>query len=283
MTDPRRIITAVGLAAALSATMVATAASATTTEALTVRYDVYLGGIHGLDAEFTLRRSAGRYAFESVSQTHGFWSYLFRWESRSMGEGRIEDGRFVPAVHRARSVGGGEPRGLDLLYDAEGNVSSVAIEPKSEETDRVPVPQALIRGAMDATTGLIQALGTMPPGGACGGTIPVYDGRRRFDVRLAPQGTTDLAPNRYSSFAGPASVCRLTFRNVAGGRTPERTAFWRRIDAEGNAGFPTLVYLAPVAPGAEMMPVRVEVDSPFGWAIVHIKGVQAARTTAERP
>lgn len=283
MTDPRRIPTALGLVALFAATIAASAASATATEALTVRYDVYLGGIHGLDAEFTLRRSADRYSFESVSQTHGFWSYLFRWESRSMGEGRIEGGRLVPAVHRARSVGGGEPRGLDILYDAEGNVASVAIEPKSEETDRVPVPPALIRGAMDATTGLIQALGAMPPGGACGGTIPVYDGRRRFDVRLAPEGTKNLPPNRYSNFAGPASVCRLTFRNVAGGRTPERTAFWRRVDAEGNAGFPTLVYLAPVAPGGEMMPVRVEVDSPFGWAIVHLKGVQAARSTAQRP
>ncbi len=283
MTDLRRIPTVLGLLAAMSAAIVAPGASARTDEALTVRYDVYLGGIHGLDAEFTLRRSAGRYAFESVSKTHGFWSYLFRWESRSMGEGRIEGDRLVPALHRARSVGGGEPRGLDILYDADGNVASVEIEPKSEETDRVPVPPDMIRGAMDATTGLIQALGAMPPGGACGGTIPVYDGRRRFDVRLTPEGTTNLAPNTYSSFSGPASVCRLTFRNIAGGRTPERTMFWRRVDAEGNAGFPTLVFLAPVAPGGEMMPVRVEVDSPFGWAIVHIKGVQVVRTAARTP
>jgi hypothetical protein len=112
----------------------------------------------------------------------------------------------------------------------------------------------------------------MPRGGACGGTIPVYDGRRRFDVRLKPEGTQDLAPNKLSGYAGPASACRLTFRNVAGGRTPERTMFWRQVDAAGDAGFPTLVHLAPVSPGGEMMPVRVEVDSPFGWAIVHLKG-----------
>lgn len=281
MTASRRIRSFLGSALVLAGALAAGRADAAPAEALTVRYDVYVGGIHGLEAEFTLRRAGGRYAFESVSQTFGFWSYLFRWESRSMGEGRIEGERFVPAVHRARSIGGGEPRGLDILYDAEGNVASVEIEPKSEETDRVPVPPALIRGATDATTGLMQVLAAMPAGGACGGTIPVYDGRRRFDVRLNPAGTTDLAPIRQSSFAGRASVCRLTFRNVAGGRTPERTMFWRRVDADGNAGFPTTVYLAPVAPGGEMMPVRVEVDTPLGWAIVHLKGVQVGKSTAE--
>lgn len=281
MTDPRRICPVFGLAALLFAALAAGKAGAQPAESLTVRYDVHVGGLLGLEAEFTLRRANGRYAFESVSRTQGFLGYLFRWESRSMGEGRIEGGRFVPAVHRANSVGGGEPRGLEILYDGEGNVASVAIEPKTEETDRVPVPPALVRGATDATTGLMQVLSALPPGGSCGGTIPVYDGRRRFDVRLNPEGMTDLAPTTLSSFAGPAAVCRLTFRNVAGGRTPERTMFWRRVDAQGNAGFPTVVYLAPVAPGGETMPVRVEVDTPFGWAIVHVKGVQAGRSTAQ--
>jgi len=169
---------------------------------------------------------------------------------------------------------------LEIVYDARGEVASVSIEPKSEETDRVPVAAALIRGATDATTGLIRALALMPRGGACGGTIPVYDGRRRFDVRLKPEGTQDLAPTKLSGYAGPASACRLTFRNIAGGRTPERTMFWRQVDAAGDAGFPTLVHLAPVSPGGEMMPVRVEVDSPFGWAIVHLKGVQSTRGAA---
>jgi hypothetical protein len=273
-------LTVGGLALALAGPMAAPAAAA---EGLKVRYDVYLGGIHGLDAEFTLRRTNGRYAFESVSRTHGIWSYLFRWESRSMGEGRLEGTRLVPEMHRARSTGGGEPRGLDITYDADGSVASVVIEPKIEETDRVPIPADLIRGTTDATTGLMQALSLMPPGGTCGGTIPVYDGRRRFDVRLEPAGVKDLAANKYSTFAGPASVCRLLFRSVAGGRTPERTMFWRAVDKDGNAGFPTTVFLAPVGPGGETMPVRVEVDSPFGWAIVHIRGVEAMRSTAALP
>ena len=101
-----------------------------------------------------------------------------------------------------------------------------------------PVPEAMAMGATDPLGALI-ALGfpeAEPGKSPCERTAKVFDGRRRFDLRLRPEGVTRLKAGGSGRYEGEAHECRMTLTKVAGYRPKDR------VEMEGSVW----VYLAPV-------------------------------------
>ena len=117
-----------------------------------------------------------------------------------------------------------------------------------------PVPEAMALGATDPLGALV-ALGfpeAAPGRDPCERTARVFDGRRRFDLTMTPQGLTRLKAGGNGRYEGPAYECRMTLAKVAGYRPKDRA------EMEGSVW----VYLAPVpeaarSPAFAYVPVRV--------------------------
>ncbi len=122
----------------------------------------------------------------------------------------------------------------------------------------------LQRDTLDPLSSSMAIIERLRVAGSCDAEIAVFDGRRRFDLTSADAGEVELAPNDYSSYAGPARRCELELVQVTG--------FWEggRRDADR---LPTkvTVFLAPAVPEGPHVPVRIEGERrTFGGFRVHL-------------
>ncbi|HZH26313.1 MAG TPA: DUF3108 domain-containing protein [Azospirillaceae bacterium] len=253
-------------------------------EGMRLDYNVYVGGVSAAAVSFELRTDGRRFATASSVKTHGMIGFLFPWESRSEADGRVDAQRgghaYLPARNTVASSWNGKARTLVALYDNAGTI--VKVEETPPETDpREPVPSDLRRGTTDLVSGIMGLLDRIAAGGACNGKLPVFDGKRRFDVHLADAGMAHLKANRWSAFQGDARHCVLRFKTLAGKPVGgERTRFWKTVDAQGFQGWPMSVHIAPAGPGGRQIPVRLETDGPLGTILVNLASVQVPAGSA---
>ena len=100
----------------------------------------------------------------------------------------------------------------------------------------------------------------------CNRTLPLVDGRRRFDIALSFDRFDSFA-TRDRSFSSPVAVCRLDYKPVAG----------HRIDKPDNSildADDTEVWIAPVGEGF-VIPTRIQLRSRAGRILLEATSVAA--------
>jgi len=245
-------------------------------------YRVHVGGVAVLDARAELALSGDRYSVQIDAATDGFLGRMFQWQTRSQSVGAVRPDGLVPTRHAQVSTFRGKPRNVTLDYDGRGGVR-VEVTPPPQEDDREPVPESLRRGTQDVLSGVLTVLFAGQRGEGCGRKVPVYDGRRRYDVQFTDQGMQEVGKSRYSVFAGAARQCRVSYTPIAGyNRASSSGSFWQRNSGPEERP-PVDVWIAPVTPGGPPLPVRVETESGYGGVVVHLTSASMAPQTAEKP
>ncbi len=243
---------------------------------VTARYRVHVGGIAVLEATIRLDLNERGYRIDLTAENGGFLGKLLPWKTETHSEGVVQSGVPQPRLHHQRSVFRDKPRSVSLSYAVDGTLTTT-VQPPPEEDDRAPVPPELQRSSYDPLSAGLLALLAVGRGEGCARVVPVFDGRRRYDLRFDQGGVPTLAASRYSIFSGPAQECRMSVIPIAGQAksASSLTTFWRREDdtAPRPAGPPTDLWLAPVPPGTPPLPVRMESDSAFGAVVIHLIGL----------
>jgi hypothetical protein len=225
-------------------------------------YDVYASGLKVLAVTAEVKLEEGRYRIATDARTEGLLGSLFSWRNGSTSEGRITAGGPVPDRHGSEGEWRGRPRRVAIEYD--GGAVSAEVEPRAEEDEREPVPPELARGTLDPLSAMLAVM----TGATCTATVPVFDGRRRYDLDVRDAGAQAVQPTGYGAFAGTARLCEVRSRMIAGRRIGER-------DREpGQERPPGRMLVAPVLDGAPPVPVRVDVEAPFGSFIMHLTGAE---------
>lgn len=280
---PNRFGTAL-LAAGLSLPLLPLAAPAAKAEPLKATYRVFVGGVTALDVDATLEVTGDRYRIAVSAVTGGTIGRLFTWKTESQSDGHRQGDDLRPASHRQSSQFRGEPRNVTLTYGPQGDVSAT-VTPPPETDDREPVPPALQRGTLDPLSAVLDLLIAVGASERCDRSLPVFDGRRRYDMMFTEVGRRIVDPSRYSVFSGVAQQCRVSYRPVAGyGKSGPTGRFWQRSNPADRP--PVDLWLAPLAAGYPPLPVRLETDSDFGSVVVHLTGVTppaADRRTGTAP
>ena len=206
------------------------------------RYSVtFKGEVAGFDVgrvfvDATVSDAA--YALRYEMQQKGLAKFFSDQEARAHAAGTFDTDR------DARPIDGSYYYNHD--YEAEDDQQHVELfRPKGASRLRLwaapeyrfhqPVPEAMAMGATDPLGALI-ALGfpeAEPGKSPCERTAKVFDGRRRFDLYLRPEGVTRLKAGGNGRYEGEAHECRMTLTKVAGYRAarpvsarPSQTRCW---------------------------------------------------------
>lgn len=251
-------------------------------EPMTATYRVHVGGVAVMDLTTRLELDDRSYRIEVTAQTGGFIGRLFPWQTVSRSDGSVTADRPVPAHHSQVSVFREKPRRVTLEYDARGDVTATVL-PAPQDDDREPVSADLKRSTYDPLSGFLAMLRTTARGGGCTVTLPVFDGRRRYDMIFKDVGQRMVSASRYSIFSGSARQCRVSYRPVAGyTRSTPSGGFWQR-DGDPSERPPVDLWLAPIVPDLPPLPVRMETDSDFGAVVVHLTGITPPGGTPALP
>jgi hypothetical protein len=250
-------------------------------EPVSVKYEVFFGGLHVLNAEANWEQGSGAYSIAAAAETQGFVGWLHPWQGNTFSQGRIDDGKVVPAQHENRGTADDDEadgeRLVHLTYDAAGNLTDSLVQPEQDWDERHPLPADAGVGTLDPLSVIAGLSQLLQKSGRCEGSFAVFDGRKRYNLLVSDAGETQLDASSYSIYAGPARGCRLHYE-MLGGHRIERNKY-------AETARERIVWVARPAAGAPLVPVRLQIETAYGTLMGHLtgyaQGLQAEAKLAE--
>jgi hypothetical protein len=249
----------IALAAALAATSPAAADGR-----LEARYTVTYTGIALGQGALVVEISDEGYSAAGSAMVAGILKILNPAKGTASAQGQFANGKVVPINYSGTTEN--KDRAEEVrLAGAAGAMRDILILParREDEKDRVPITDAHRVGAVDPLSAAIMPVpgsGDLTGADACNRTIPIYDGRSRYDLVMSFERSE--AVKEVKGYAGPAAMCRVAYRPVAGHRAN------RKQVQELSENREIFAWLAPVAGTRVLLPVRVSFGSKIGTFIV---------------
>ena len=253
-----------GFSAGLVALLLATSAGAAEQKAVEVDYEVWAGGLQAMSLETRMLRARDRYRVDVTVESAGMLGRLFPFKLNARTQGtRPAESREVPRPqeYEVRSKWRDQDRLVAIRYDGTAK-PLVKVDPPAEDDNRDPVPMEQIVGTVDPMSAVLALLEQTAIQGRCQGEIPVFDGRRRYNMVLRHIGPAEVSATSYSPYAGPAVECRAGMKRIGG--------FWHDTEDDEHDYKELRIFLAPILEDVPPVPVRLQAKNDFFSIIIHM-------------
>ncbi|RIK98420.1 MAG: DUF3108 domain-containing protein [Proteobacteria bacterium] len=262
------------LCAAFAVLMVPAAARAQAK--LDARYTASLAGIPIGAGNWIVNIGEDRYSAVVNGGTSGLLKAFAGATGSGLIQGRVVNGAFAPATYLVSTTSRKKTETIRIAL-AGGGVKDFSIEPEEDPNpDRIPVTEAHKRGVLDPmTASLLRVAGNGNPLGpqACQGSTAIFDGRMRYELRLAYKRMAAVKAEK--GYQGPAVVCGVYFTPVAG-YVPDRAAI-KYLAAQRDME----VWFAPIAGTRVLVPFKVTIPTPLGTGTLEATEFVVSATVAQ--
>jgi len=197
-----------------------------------------------------------RYVTSAHGKASGVLSMLVNGEGSVVTHGIIVDDRMVPSYFTSRISDDEGKSDLRMTFE-DGSVKDV-IGP-APQADRIAVTEVDRRGVSDPLTAMLipaQAGGDALAASNCARVLPIFDGRRRYNLALSFKRLDKVRFAR--GFSGPVLVCGVILQPIAGYRADSMLVKYLagRRDLE--------LWFAPIAGTSFIAPIRVLLPTLIG-------------------
>lgn len=213
-------------------------------------------------AAYDLHASA--YAVRLRLKTTGLVKTLARLKTTAYSHGAFVSGDIVPVRAGYSSKRWRKKRLVELGFD-EGTPRIVRMKPRRKRGKTHSVSPTQLKGALDPAGALLAVLSRLDAGHGCKLRIPVFTGRRLYELVGAPHGNGvgRLEAGRYSPFAGSTVNCRLRLEKKAGFDPKSR----RRRDRYHTD---LRLHMARIFNEMPPVPVRFAGDTGYGSLVAYL-------------
>ena len=260
-----------GLTAALAFLTAAPVAHAQGT--LAARYTISVAGMTIGKAEWNVDVGTDAFTASGNGRASGMLRVLVSGEGSAAASGSVTDARIVPTSFTFDTTRDNEKAQFRMVLD-NGTVKELVAGAPAPGNDRIAITDEHRRGVIDPISAMLMPVsgdGEMLTAAACERTLPIFDGQRRFDVKLAFKRMDQVKAGK--GYQGPALVCSASFVAIAGHRASSSLVKYL-TKAPGVE-----IWLAPLA-GTRLL-------APFRWVSASLVGnlmIDAASfETAPRP
>ena len=235
---------------------------------LDMHYDFYVGGLPIAEIDLSGTISPEGYTASTSVVTRGILELLVAGRVTAQATGyRRPYGHLAPDAYATDYSTRSETRSVQISYDG-ASPEAVAIEPP-EDAESFAADAADAEGALDPVTAAVML---MMPGERdllCNRTIPVFDGKRRYDIVLLPISRRPAGDEPPAlEWAAPTVRCFGIYERIAGFEEELQTEqryypfdVWFEAEAVSGAGGEAL-YRA----------VRIAGNTSLGFAIGNLRG-----------
>jgi hypothetical protein len=169
----------------------------------------------------------GEYSYSGTVRTTGLLRVVAPTKAQFFAQGILEDRTLAPTSHlttykRPRKSG-------ELRLGFKGRrISEIGnVPPIKYKAGTVPLTKAHLASVIDPAAALILPVAPSEVGkgdAVCNRTIPIFDGKNRFNLVLRYKSTTQ---GKAEGFAGRVHTCSLRFQPVSGHRPFKKNIkFW---------------------------------------------------------
>jgi Protein of unknown function (DUF3108) len=195
--------------------------------------------------------------------TSGLLRVFASGQGSSVVRGVMSGGQPSPSSYASSIVTDKHTDDVRIQFSG-GSVREYSADPPTlPSPDRVPLTDAHRKGVLDPLTAtLIRVAGSGDPlvPEACQRTIPVFDGRMRYDLQLAFKRLERVRSEK--GYQGTVVVCSIYFMPIAG-HVPERSAIKYLVEQRDME-----IWLAPIAGTRLMVPYRASIPTPIGLGVL---------------
>lgn len=184
------------------------------------------------------------------------------WQGVTNSRGLMTANGPVPQNYQFRYSTNDRREAVELRFQQK-MVQDIIINPPQHPGARnVPITAAHLQNVVDPLSAVVllsQARLSRHNGDACNKRLPIFDGKTRYDLVLAPKGTRSIGTT--GKLRGTAYVCSVRYVPLGGHRLGKQG---ENDYATGNTGIE--VWLVPVPEAGLLVPYYVHVPTPAGTA-----------------
>jgi hypothetical protein len=249
-------------AGVLAATMNVLGGSASAQGKLDALYVASLAGVPIGKGGWVIEVGDDQFSAAATGMTTGLLRVFATGDGKGTSRGTIRGDNLTPTLFVSTINNDKRVEELKIVMSA-GNVKDMVVEPPTApHPDRVPLTEAHRRGIVDPlSAAIIRVPGNSDPvtPEACRRTLPVFDGRMRFDLQLSFKRIEKVQVKGYQ---GPVVVCGVQFVPVAG-YVPDRPAI-KYLAAQQDME----IWLAPIAGTRLVVPYKISLPTPLGRGVL---------------
>ena len=230
---------------------------------LDANYVVTLAGVPLGKGSWAIDVSDDQYTATASGATSGLLRVFASGQGSSVAHGGVSGGQLAASTYASNIVADNKTDQVRMLFSG-GAVKEYLVDPPSFPTpDRVPLTDAHRKGVLDPMTASILRVpgngDTFSPD-ACQRTVPVFDGRMRYDLQLAFKHLDRVKSER--GYQGTVVVCAVYFTPVAG-YIPDRPVI-KYLAEQRNIE----IAFVPIVGTRFLVPFRMVVPTPLGTAML---------------
>jgi len=266
------------LASAVVATICLFGSSASAQGKLDARYVVTLAGVPIGKGAWVIDIGDDQFTAAASGMTTGLLRVFATGQGNAASRGAVRSDILAPTIFVSTVNNDKRVEELRIVLSA-GTVKELVVDPPTTpNSERIPVTDAHRRGVIDPmSAALMRVAGSGDPVSpeACRRTVPVFDGRMRFDLQLSFKRIEKVHAQK--GYQGPVAVCGVQFVPLAG-YVPERPAI-KYLMAEQDME----IWLAPIPGTRVVVPYRISLQTPLGQGVLEATQFVAAAGPRSTP
>jgi hypothetical protein len=227
--------------------------------ALSIEYSVSIRGFPLGTARLKSESEDGRYETEFSARVSGLARIFSDAEMSAHAAGNLAPDRPYPEEYDHIWIEDGETETVRMRF-AGSAVTEIGLEPPRRRPERyAPVTEADKADALDPVSAFLWPVAEDGPE-SCGRTLPLIDGKHRFNIELAFARKATFTP-RNASAPMPALVCSMRYRQISGHRLNRKGGGFMKEDSEAE------VWMVPAGDGI-LAPAQVSLESRVGRIVL---------------
>jgi len=243
---------------------------------LDARYSASLAGVQIGKGAWVIEIGDDQFTAAASGMTTGLLRVFATGQGSGASRGTVRGDNLMPTTFVSNINNDKRVEELRIVLSS-GTVKDLSVDPPTiPNPERVPLTEAHRRGVVDPmSAGLLRVAGTADPVSpeACRRTIPVFDGRMRFDLQLSFKRIEKVQAQK--GYQGPVAVCGVQFVPLAG-HVPDRPAI-KYLMAQRDME----MWLAPIPGTRIVVPYRISLQTPLGQGV--LEATQFIAGAAPRP
>ena len=225
-------------------------------------FTIHVGGLLFIAGRFSATVEDEAYRLAATMGTAGATRRFYPADYKLLSEGHLAGAQVKPRHYVSDSTSKHSARLVSLAYGADG-MPRLTAKPPYDPKDATDVSPSLQRNTQDPMSAMLMPVAASQ--NPCARTIPVFDGKRRYDLKLTYEGEKEMTP-RGLKRPVTAIVCTIRYVPIAPVERRKFTDMLRRNDD-------MKVWLAPFDDGRVYMPVRFQLRTPLGGAVMELTQV----------
>lgn len=227
-----------------------------------IRYGGRVFGIPVMKASISADFVGEKYAARADFRTSGLLSIFSKVQVIASATGEVKNGKLKSKEYWHKELDGRKNRELSMSYGKE--LVTIRVDPPLYTMGDPPASMQQRLEALDPVSALLALTVSNTAAQQCKGSIKVFDGKQRYDLRMQ---AGEIKTIRTRAYKGKALRCQVWYIPVAGFdaddlRNPEE---YQK---------PVTMWLSKSKDSEFQIPVRFEAKLSFGTAVIEARKIE---------